>query len=314
MLEVCFNDSVKGALKMAQHCTNGDTAGAMGVILTPNKNKLLTFFERRKVLRQFKKEQAELKKQAVSLGGNSEDVLGISLCLSEGDVVAPIELEQCPRKDFIYSWLAFNPYGELEELEKSILEFWSNTMADLQRLKQGVDKARVWVDQTPEAACGLLFVADLLVNTDTEIHIVSLPKECQRKDKDSMNYWSWSQVPAELFGTFLEHEKILTKEEVRELSLEWKRLQSENAPLRVVEKGKVISVLESYYDDLIRKEFPKETCRVGELIGRVLGNPQIPTRDVFIAKRIKCFIQNGELELVSDKEEGFYSHVIQTVK
>ena len=299
---------------MAQHCTNRDTAGAIGVIMTPNKNRLLAFFEKRRALRQFKRERIELMKQAVSLGGNSKDVLGICLCLSEGDIVAPIKLEQCPRKDFISSWLAFNPYGELEELEKSILKFWSNTMKDLQRLKQGADKVRVWVDHTPEAACGLLFVADLLINTDTEIHIVSLPKACQSKDKPSTKYWSWSEVPAELFGTFLDHEKILTKEEVRELSLEWKRLQFENASLRVVEKGKVISALESYYDDLIRKEFPRETCRVGELIGRVLGNPKIPTGDVFIAKRIKCFIQNGELEQVTDKEKGFYSHVIQAIK
>ncbi len=314
MLEVGFNESVKNALKIAQNCGKTRSIGTIGVIMSPNKNRLLAFFEKRKALRQFKRERTELMKQAISLGGNTKDVLGICFCLAEGDIVAPIELEQCPRKDFIFSWLAFNPHGELENLGKSILKSWSNTMTDLQRLKQGADKVRVWVDHTPEAACGLLFVADLLVNTDTEIHIISLPKECQREDKPSMKYWSWSEVPAELFGTFLDHEKTLTKEEVRELSLEWKKLQSENSSLRVVEKGKVISALESYYDDLIRKEFPKETCKVGELIGRALGNQRIPTGDVFIAKRIKCFIENGELEIVSDSQKGFYSNVIQVVK
>ena len=314
MLEICFNNSVKAALKIAQHCADGHSAAAIGVITSPNKNKLVSFFEKRKLLRQYKRKQVELKKQAVSLGGNLKDVLEICPYLSEGDITTPINLEQCPRKDLFFSILAFNPYDELEDLEKWILKYWEDTINDLERLKQGADKVRVWVDNTPDVACGLLFVADLLVNTDTEIHIVSLPKKYQKEDDCYVEYGGWNEVQPELFGTFLEYEKILTKEEVLELSLEWKKLQSENTTLRCVEKGKVVSVDRSYYDDLIRNEFPKDSCRVGQLIGNALGKAKIPTGDVFIAKRIKFFIQNGELEQVTDREKGFYSNIIKVVK
>lgn len=315
MLEICFNDSVKGALKMAQRCTNSHSiGGGVGVITSSNKSKLLSFIEKRKALRQFKRERMELTNQAVSLGGNSKDVLGISFHLSEGDIVAPIELEQCPRKDFILSSMIYNRCDDLGDLKKSALEFWQNTMNDLERLKQGADKVRIWVDNTPEAACGLLFVADILVNTDTVIHIVPLPKKHQRDDNCYVEYGGWGDVHPELFGTFLDREKILTKEEVLELSSEWKRLQKENAPLRAVEDDKVISVDESYYDNLIRKEFPKESCTIAGLIGNSISKQKILTGDVFIAKRIKFFIQNGELEIITSSEKGFYRNIIKVVK
>lgn len=255
-----------------------------------------------------------MQKQAISIGGNREDVLGISLYLSEGDIVAPIEFKQCPRKDFILSVLTFNSYDEKENLEESVLKFWQNAFIDLERLKQGAEKIRIWVDSTPEACCGLLFVADLLVETNTEINIVPLQKKHQISENSIAEFRSWGEVVPELFGTFLINERALTKEEIRSLSMQWKELQSENAPLRVVKNNIVISADEDYYDSLIRSEFPKESCKVGELIGNSLGKQKIPTGDVFIARRIKSFIQNGELEIIYSYEKEFYGNIIRVVK
>lgn len=42
MLEVCFNDSVKGALILAQHCEDNLIGGAVSVI--SNRKGLLPFF------------------------------------------------------------------------------------------------------------------------------------------------------------------------------------------------------------------------------------------------------------------------------
>lgn len=46
MLEVCFNDSVKGALILAQHCEDNLIGGAVSVI--SNRKGLLPFFSKRK--------------------------------------------------------------------------------------------------------------------------------------------------------------------------------------------------------------------------------------------------------------------------
>lgn len=110
MTEVCFNDSVKGALLLAQNCKNNSIGGALSVI-TDTKG-LFSCFTKRKALKEFKKRQRELQKQAVSLGGKREEVLGISFGLSVGDIKSPIAFEACPRKEYIHSVFSFDRYNE----------------------------------------------------------------------------------------------------------------------------------------------------------------------------------------------------------
>lgn len=84
MLEVCFNESVKGALAVAQRCENS-VGGTVGIIA----DKKLSFFAVRKALKEYRKRQDELQKSAVPLGGKREDIAGICLMLSEGISARP---------------------------------------------------------------------------------------------------------------------------------------------------------------------------------------------------------------------------------
>ncbi len=272
MLEVCFNDSVKGSLAFVQHCGN------------------------------------------TVIGGKRENIVGISFGLSESDIQSPICLEDCPRKEYIRSMLLYDRYNELEDIETSINEFWTNCIKDLEKLKSRSQKIRVWLDHTPDAQCGLLFIADLLKVSKSEIHIVELPQRITREDNYIMEFRGWGEVEPQLYGTFLDREKVLTEKEIVDLSNKWKLLKRENSLLRVVENNTVISVDISYYDDLIRKEFPKNTCKVAHIIGGALGKQRIPTGDVFIANRIYNFIESGELKIISDENKGFYSTVVSCVK
>lgn len=281
MLEVCFNDSVKGALALAQNCRNDVIGSAMCVI---------------------------------PLSGKRDDIVGVSLGLSEGDIKSPICLEDCPRKEYIRAMFSFDRYNEQEDIEAVINEFWTNCMSDLQKLKSNPPQIRVWLDFTPDAQCGLLFLADLLKDRKTEIHVVELPQKIKRKDNCSVEYRGWGEVEPLLFGTFLDKEKVLTENEVKDLADKWQLLKDENSLLRVIKNASVISADINYYDDLIRKEFPKETCKIVRIIGGALGKQKIPTGDVFIAKRIQHFIKNGELVALDKTDEGFYSTIVTCPK
>lgn len=313
MLEVCFNDSVKGALAIAQRC--GDIiGGATSIGIISDKKGWSSFFAKRKIRKEYKKRQAELQKQAVPLGGERKDIAGISFGFSEGDIKASITLEDCLRKDYIYSTFSFDRYNDSEDMRDSINEFWQYSMDDLEKLKAKPEKIRIWLDHSPDAQCGLLFVADLLKDSNTEIHIVELPESIKKDAHCETRYRGWGDVEPQLFGTFLDRERILANQETEKLSNHWQVLKAENALLRVVENGIVLSADESYYDNLIRKEFPKETCKIANIIGSALGNQKILTGDVFIAKRIQSFIENGELAVISNTSDGFYSTVVQTAK
>lgn len=311
MLEVCFSDSVKGALTLAQHCGNDVIGGAVSVIT--DKKGLFSFFAKRKALKEYKKRRSQLQKSAVPLGGRREDILGISFGLSEGDIQSPICLEDCPRKDYIRDLFTFDRYQEQENMEADINEFWSGCMKDFQKLKSNPSAIRIWADHTPDARCGLLFIADLLNGSNTEIHIIELP-ETITTDNGIVEYRGWGEVEPQLFGTFLERERVLTKKEITSLASQWQILKKENAPLRVVENNRVVSADISYYDDLIRKEFPKDTCKIAYIIGNALGKQNILTGDVFIAKRIQHFIENGELTVLEQNDKGFYGTVVSILK
>lgn len=312
MLEVCFNDSVKGALAFAQHC--GDDVIGETVCFVTDKKGLAAFFAKRKARKEYREKQIALQKQAVALGGNREDIAGLSFCLSEGDIKSPIRLEDCPRKEYICAIFSFDRHNEQTDMEASIQEFWTGCIKDLQKLKANPPQIRIWLDRTPDAQCGLRFLADLLKGSKTEIHVVELPSKIIEKDHCAVEYRGWGEVEPQLYGTFLDRENVLTEKEVYGFAAEWELLKAENAPLRVVENGLVVSADLSYYDDSIRKEFPKEAGTIAYVIGSALGKQKIPTGDVFIANRIKVFIKSGELKIVRSGNGGFYATVVQCGK
>lgn len=159
-----------------------------------------------------------------------------------------------------------------------------------------------------------MFLADLLKNGKTEIHVVELPQKITREDNCIVEYRGWGEVEPQLFGTFLDREIVLTQNNIKDLADKWQLLKDENSLLRVVKNGSVISADISYYDDLIRKEFPKESCKIAHIIGGAIGKQKIPTGDIFIAKRIQHFIKNGELVILGETDKGFYSTTVTWAK
>lgn len=310
MLEVCFNDSVKGSLSYAQRCDSSKRASAFGVIT--DKKGVFAFFEKLKAIKEYKKRQAVLEKIAIPLGGKREDIVGICFGLSKDDISATISLEDCPRKDYIRSIFFFDRHNENIDIdiEYCMNEFWTNCINDLEKLKLNPPQIRVWLDHTPDAQCGLFLLADLLKDSQTEIHIVELPNKVTREDNVIVEYRSWGEVEPERYGTFLNCEKVLTQNDIFDLANKWQQLKTENSALRVIENDLVMSADINYYDDFIRKEFPKDTCKIATIIGNALGKQKILTGDVFIAKRIQEFIKHGELNIICNEKDGFYGTVV----
>ena len=308
MLEVCFNDSVKGALILAQHCEDNLIGGAVSVI--SNRKGLLPFFSKRKAIKEYRRKYEKLQNSAISLGGVKEDIIGVSFALSEGDIASSISLEECPIKKYLREQFLFPRYCGREDGSKDFEDFWIACIKDLEVLKSKPAQIRIWLDQTPDAQCGLLFIAHMLNGSGTEIHIVSLPEQIIGEDNICIKYRGWGEVEPQLFGTYLENETMLTNEETDLLAKQWEVLKQENAMLRVVENGIVCSADINYYDSLIKREFPESSCKVAFLIGSALGKQNILTSDVFIAKRVQHFLNTGELVLLQQSKDGFYSSTI----
>ena len=91
----------------------------------------------------------------------------------------------------------------------------------------------------------------------------------------------------------------------------WEVLQKENAPLRAVVNGQVRSVGEDFYDDLIRRHIPEGQTKIAPIIGNVLGQERPGIGDVWLAERIRWMLSTGELRMVREDREMFYSSVVE---
>ena len=173
------------------------------------------------------------------------------------------------------------------------------------------DAVRIWVDHTPYGACGLLHAASLLKDTKADVRVVFLPPWRERPDGVVETYLGWGEVEPELFGRFLSREEPLPPVMLGAMAHRWEVLRQENAPLRAVVNGRVRSVGEDFYDEMIRRHLPEGQTKIANIIGEVLGREKPGIGDVWLAERIRQMLSTGELRMLREDRERFYRSVVE---
>jgi hypothetical protein len=86
-------------------------------------------------------------------------------------------------------------------------------------------------------------------------------------------------------------------------------LVSEDAPLRAVINGRLMSVPADFYDYTLRAHFPDGVFTVAQAIGRALGMSQLGISDWWYAQRMRRMTESGELEAVRPDRNFYYTYV-----
>lgn len=302
MLELCFDMSTRGALRVAQHCGRGGK-GAVGVIVAASDqgDPAVAEQEARRAAEAFRRHQEELEREAIPLGGDPGDVMTLSLGLDMGDIREPLGEV---RHQLLKQWYDWDEVADRD---------WGRCLEAAEHLKAvgPGDTVRIWVDRTPASACGLLHAASLLKDTKAAVHVVALPPWRERPDGVVETYLGWGEVEPERFGHFLSREEPVPPLALGAMAHRWEVLQKENAPLRAVVNGQVRSVGEDFYDDLIRRHIPEGQTKIANIIGNVLGQERPGIGDVWLAERIRWMLSTGELRMVREDTERFYSSVVE---
>ncbi len=284
MLEVVFSDSTKGAMKCAKNYNEESRSkGAVAIGYIGKKPS---------------KQELKVKYEGKPIGGSSQDVVCIGFSLDVGGITG--EIDGAERQEVFN-----NIWGSVGFDGKETERFFQKQREDLTRLltaaNQGVP-IRIWKSNAPYSICGFSFVCGILKNIDCKVSVVSLPECREMSDGTVVSYSNWGEIsPGQLY-TFLSWERDLSNTEKCVQANLWEDLKAENAPLRALVNGKLLSVPEDFYDHLLIKSIPEGEIIMARLIGNILGKYQLGVGDGWYALRIKKMIEDNRLKVVADKD------------
>ncbi|MGE4277714.1 MAG: DUF3658 domain-containing protein [Lawsonibacter sp.] len=307
MMEILFSDSACGSLKVAQHCGEGtDQSGCIAVIVSHSDGSKPTKEELETAQREAEEKARLAWKTAIPLGGNPADIYGFNLYLSVGDIS-----EKEPgrkREQTLEHLFHIYPKDVSDQLSQQILEKAKEDLNMVRERAKAGDSLRIWYSNQPDELCGLSWFMDQLTRweiPDHQVFMVKLPDWETDKTGRLVRKSGWGEVEPEGWHRYLPLETPVPAAFRQSCALDWQVLQGENAPLRAMLNGRLVSVPDTLYDDFILREIAAEDDEFQEagVIGRVLGKYQLGIGDAWVALRIEEMLQAGALEAVSAAEE-----------
>lgn len=302
MLEVLFSDSAAGSLKTAMH-HGRELGGCFGVIATGADGRPLPPEETARLQREAEEQERRRWAEAGPWPEEAGEVLPFSLGLSMGPIdepgIGPL------RQTTLEQLYAIYPGGRQTAAEMTGTA--RRRLATLLERAPG-EPVRIWTDRTPDAACGLGWVLEQLRPLGfarLDLRLVELPPRTEGPDS-GLTAWSLGELhPAQwcrLPGTA----RPLSPARAAALAARWRALQQEDAPLRAVLNGVLVSAAEELYDPYLRRvlaELP-DTFREAELIGLTLGRFPLGFGDAWLAMRVESWVARGDLAVVRRPEPG----------
>ena len=312
MLEIVFGENASGSLSVAIG-TKRWAGGTFGIIM--NNAKKPSQKEIKKLLKEAEEQERYHWSQAIPLEGNRKDIIPLSLALSIGEIN---EIEIGAQRETALKKLQFPIQATEDGLPKKTIETArKNMMTLLERVQKG-ESIRIWSSDQPDEACGLYWLMAYLQTAglkELDITLVKLPDFDQQPDGTVIQFLHWGEVAPYQWGRMAKHGKKLHPNHISAMAAHWKELQKENAPLRAMVNGQLVSVPETFYDSFILREIAAQTEEFTEaaVIGTILSKYQLGIGDAWIALRIEHLIQNGVLIPISQPNHGkpIYCRILQ---
>ena len=304
MVEVVFEDSAAGSLRQA--LVGRHKVAETGIVLyfreegeeplSPEEEARLRAAERR-----WQQEEAQGWAESLPLPGQLRDILAFPLAHSVGEIteegIGP-QREAALRKVMgIYPSLA-------EEVTQTLLALGRASLEGLLTRAGAGEAVRVWTGPGPDDACGLAWLAHTLRPLGLEkvsVTQVVLPDFWEEPDGTVVRWTGWGEMEPWMWGRLAQTGRRLPANVLQDLAGTWQDLQKENAPLRAVVNGRLMSVPEDWYDPFLRREIAARPAEfsAAQVVGTVLGKYQLGIGDGELTCRLEAMVQGGDLQQVT---------------
>jgi Protein of unknown function/Domain of unknown function (DUF1835) len=209
-----------------------------------------------------------------------------------------------PDPDVRAQWMVEELHEEnLRELRSSIEAFWATALAETRRVawlsRQSTSDYTGFLEWLRRVGDANFDLVDL-----THAHVV-------RRGQDGQSLPPQPALPLALI-----HSDTIVRSELWDLARPiipaeresyhrlWERLRTENAPLRVLKEGQLVSAPMSHFDPLVLScvtlEWRRAMLTVGYALASYLDDGCFQTTDTVLCTRIRALIQAGQIEARGD--------------
>lgn len=306
MIEIVFSDSACGSLKAAQYYGKGKyQSGGICVLFSPADGRKPTKKEVEDAQRDAEEKERLAWESATPLGGNPTDVYGFNLALSVGNISENTLGSQ--RQQVLEHLYSIYPNDQGSQAAQDLLQRAKANLQTVYELAAAGEALRIWYSNGPDELCGLYWLMaqlNQLKERCWKVYLVKLP-EWEAYDGNVVRKTGWGEVAPGEWHRYFALQKSASPVFCQSCASHWRALQKENAPLRAILNGQLVSVPETIYDDFIIREIAEEGIEFQEamIVGRVLGKYQLGIGDSWVALRIEEMIRTGKLEPLTELAE-----------
>ena len=164
---------------------------------------------------------------------------------------------------------------------------------------------RIWYSESPKEMCGLLYLCTLLKGYKGKVYAARLPDRIHWNRTWELGK-SWADAGFREIQSAIEHPQVLTQGEIKLYAKHWEKLKKENAPLRTVIGGQLISVNEEFFDELILRCIPEKPTSIEKTM-ESFYKMNINIGSFLYQLRINSLIQAGRIKVIRRCKDPYTS-------
>ena len=309
LIDITFEESAVGALKQAQHYGEEKhrVGSSVGVIFASDGKSDAAPTAEEIAEAQRRAEEAEQRRwaQAVPLGGSPADVLGfpahLDLAPIAGGYASPERLAFQARL-----WAGTLQLQSEEEALKELQAKAETIRKNLARLLDAVRSGvplRIWTSSRADDACGSCWLMAQLdaAGLQADVRVIRLPDFENRPDGTVARCRGWGEHDPGEFGRFLPLAQRVPPAFQTAMARHWRRLEQENALLRVVVSGMLVSAQAGFYDSFFQRvldQMPETFSGATLLVQIITQYPRLPG-DLLAWQWIQRQMEAGALQVLA---------------
>ena len=212
------------------------------------------------------------------------------------------------RRQWVENELGYTGWGEITA-EAEV--FWKTAVSEPNRTVAWVSRRTTmeyagfleWPWRLGDSACEVIDVTDLTIADSNN-------DERPPRQAISLRLLSAQQIRTSGFLDCSTELALVARSRYREI---WRRLRAENAPLRILVEGMLVSAPISFFDPLLLSQCTRRWQKVAMVVGNALvassGGSFAQTGDLVLAARVRALAASGRLESQGNLHNMRYSEV-----